>query len=148
MTYSECIDDTDYTSTSIWNNLQYISASGPSDICSPKWIRSLERKLDTFRSLQENWDSYGAHPINDGALENAKQFLNSALFSGLEKPLVAATSRGGVHVEWDNNGRALELEFISMTELHYYYADSNEEREKELHSDFEEARIAARELID
>ena len=108
MTYSECIDDTDYTSTSIWNNLQYISASGPSDICSPKWIRSLERKLDTFRSLQENWDSYGAHPINDGALENAKQFLNSALFSGLEKPLVAATSRGGVHVEWDNNGRALE----------------------------------------
>jgi len=148
MTYAGCIDGFEYTDTNgFWYNFQGSAASGNFDINSPRWIRNLESKLDTFRTLQSNWDSYGAYPIDEGALENAKQFLNSTLFASLDKPLIAPTSSGGVHVEWEGNGKALEFEFISLTELNYYYSDSTSERESELHSNFADARIAAREFI-
>lgn len=149
MTYAGCIEDFGYTDTNgFWNNFHHSSASGNFDISRPKWIRSLERTLDTFRTLQAGWDSYGGLPINEGAIEHAKQFLNNTLFSTLDKPFITPTSNGGVQVEWTRNGKDLEIAFLSLTELHYFYSDSTSERENELHSNFEEARIAAREFID
>ena len=148
MTYAGCIDNFEFTDTNgFWNTFHQSSASGDFDVNSPRWIRSLERKLNSFRALQKNWDSYGAYPIDEGALENAMQFLNSALFSGLEKPQIAPISSGGVHIEWESDGKALELEFVSLTEVHYFYSDSTGEKEGELHSNFAEARVAAREFI-
>ena len=149
MTYAEYIDNLDYADTNgFWNNFQHSSASGSVDISSPKWIKSLEQTLDNFRTLQAGWDSYGGIPVNDGAIEHAKQFLNNALFSTLDMPFVTPTSCGGVQVEWTRNNKDLEITFLSLTELHYFYSDSNKEEESELYSNFEEARIAAREFID
>jgi len=147
MTYADCSIEYNYTG-SYWNDVQYTSASGSLDISRPKWIQSVARKLETFRAYQAGWDSYGAHSIDNEALEHAKRFLNDSLFSNLDKPFITPTSNGGIQVEWNRDGKALELEFVSLTELHYFYSDSSGERESELHSNFEEARIAARDFID
>jgi len=127
-----------------------VAASGGLDINSPRWIHAFESKLDTFRSYRAGWDSYGASTISEDALESARRFLDSALFSDLEKPFVAPTSTGGIHVEWNRDGKALELEFVSLTELHYFYSDSSStvEKEEELFSDFEEARVAVRDFAE
>lgn len=53
-----------------------------------------EERIESFRKLEENWDSYHGSPIGAEAIEVAKVF--SATFSDL---FVAPTTGGGVMFE-------------------------------------------------
>lgn len=50
--------------------------------------------LDSFTELEENWDSYGAHPISPKAIAKAR-FIMETL------PWPVPTVNGGVALEWD-----------------------------------------------
>ena len=70
---------------------------------SSKVIRDmLLDALTEFAKLEDNWDSYGAIPITNGALEKAKYFL-SGLF-------VCPTSGGGISISLGDEEIFIEID--------------------------------------
>ena len=70
------------------------------------WLRPGDpNRLDEFKSLEENWDSYGAQPISPKAIDRAKDLLRVC-----SPPcFIAPLADGGVQLEWecpDANRRA------------------------------------------
>jgi len=74
-------------------------------------------KLEEFRRLPQDWDSYGAPPISDAALARARGLLTALA----DRPDLARDERarpaaavpvatGGVQIEWEGPGGDLELE--------------------------------------
>ena len=68
-------------------------------------------KLETYKSLLRNWDSYGAEPpchdCIDGAISLAKMFRNRG---DLIVPLVVPSSKGTIYFEYrDPPYREIEI---------------------------------------
>ena len=55
---------------------------------NPKWEAD-------FHSLEQGWNSHGAHPIMEPVIERAKRFL-------AKEPQMVPTALGGVLIEWDD----------------------------------------------
>jgi len=80
-------------------------------------------RLDEFEHLEEDWDSYGAPPIDKAMLEEARKVLKASRdnpelngLAGLEfYPYPSPT--GGVALEYEFQGRELRLKL---------YPDSND----------------------
>jgi hypothetical protein len=72
----------------------------------------LERQLASFRSLEENWDSYGALPIDENAIRSARALLVELAVAQLPSPYVVPTSKGGLALEWHGQARELGLEIL------------------------------------
>ena len=100
------------------------------DDSSPTGSRSPERlpksvldRLNTLAQLPQNWDSYGAPPISDSAIQEAKSVLLKACTPrGFELPLpfVSPTGEGGIGMEWKlESGKELLLEVSSNAEVSY-----------------------------
>lgn len=70
-------------------------------------------QLEGMSDLQEDWDSYGAAPIDSRALATARALLDELTYLSAPRftPFnVAPIADGGVQVEWRHlNGKALEL---------------------------------------
>ena len=54
------------------------------------WRKELIKKIESFRELGDNWDSYGCRKISEEAIEKAKYFA--------EGLFVVPTSEGGVEI--------------------------------------------------
>ena len=73
----------------------------------PAW----EQRLEQFRQLPENWDSYGAPRITDEAIEKGKSILTLMTAAGFfEEPFVAPSPSGGIQIEWCIPGGEVELQ--------------------------------------
>jgi hypothetical protein len=64
---------------------------------------SHEQMFDELRGLQPGWDSYGAPPISEAAIQSAQAFLS--------RMDITPCSDGGVQLEWHTYGFDLEVEF-------------------------------------
>lgn len=63
-----------------------------------EWARSI---VDSFRDLQEGWDSYGAMAVDPTAADLAEQLLaGMRRIRGLAMPQAAPSPDGGVSIEW------------------------------------------------
>src|SRR5437660_4615385 len=60
-------------------------------------------------TLRENWDGYGSPPIAPEAATAALSPISLGDMIGLPLPKVSPVTGGGVHLEWEKDGRALEL---------------------------------------
>lgn len=67
------------------------------------------QRLKKFAELKQNWDSYGAKPIEWSTISRAIDFFSKVLFqnileskNNLPIPFVAPLSDGGIQFEWRN----------------------------------------------
>ncbi len=56
-----------------------------------------EHRFEHIRSLKENWDSYGAGPIDKRAISAAHQIIQAMK----REPRIMPTSVGGILLSWD-----------------------------------------------
>lgn len=74
------------------------------------------KRINEFKSLPENWDSYGARRVSPEAISIVRELFrslenNGTLASQEFAPFtVAPLSDGGLQAEWRRGGRALEIE--------------------------------------
>lgn len=69
-------------------------------------------KLQGFKNLEDDWDSYGAAPPSEKAIKNAKDFLLAIERKNLHVYFVAPGRNGEVLVEFKgDHGKAAEIYF-------------------------------------
>lgn len=79
--------------------------------------------------LDENWNSYGAVPVNWECIVTAVEIVLQFFNDSTPSPSVVPTSAGGVQLEWHRGGADLEIEVPRKGELSIYFEDENGERE-------------------
>ena len=102
--------------------------SGP----PPAWFNSFLTEIGQIGELDENWDSYGAPPIDPHCAEAATNLLLSVLDSSTPKPCVVPTSRGGIQLEWHRAGVDLEVEIESPARVNVSFEDLRDGTEEEI----------------
>ena len=88
-------------------------------------IEALDKRLNELSQYGENWDGHGSATPVDGAIENARQFLQEAFRSAIRgsdnrssssewrRPHITANEDGDIVFEWWNGDRKLTLYFAS-----------------------------------
>ena len=93
------------------------------------WSTNCVNRIDRLRELRQNWDSYGANPVDPDSIEVAKQLVRQfAQVTGIDCPRVAASPAGNVALswEWDEHSRELDLEILPDGMLRYAYLDEHQ----------------------
>ncbi|MFH1112996.1 MAG: hypothetical protein V1792_03660 [Pseudomonadota bacterium] len=76
------------------------------------------RKLESFRALEADWDTYGGIPPSEETIDYGQVLLLKILRlcrrhgKALPEPLVFPGGDGAIQFEWKSDGKALELEFV------------------------------------
>jgi hypothetical protein len=81
-------------------------------IIQPTWQTSLVEKISSYRSLPQNWNSYGSPPPSPAAIQGAIWFITSMLDEKKPRPRVTPVSGGGIQFEWAFGERQIEIEFL------------------------------------
>jgi hypothetical protein len=74
-----------------------VGGSSPGPMVS--WFDEAEKRLEEFKGIHEDWDSYGGLPITPRSIESARAYL-TRLAADTPRALVIPTSQGGVTLEW------------------------------------------------
>jgi hypothetical protein len=74
--------------------------------------------------LPENWDSYGAEPVDPELIEYGLSRLNELTTSQTPLPAMVPTSHGGIQLEWHCRGIDLEIRIESLGVVHVSFEDS------------------------
>ena len=72
-------------------------------------IPVIERMAELV-ALPRGWDSRNARAVSDVALRRTIEFLLEYVADGIDSPVVVPTVRGGLQLEWHNNGVDVEVE--------------------------------------
>lgn len=73
-------------------------------------VTALIERIQSFATLEENWDSYGAKPIDQDCIEQAIEYVRCQLGLCPNLPYaVVPTNTGGVEFEW-MDGRTYRIE--------------------------------------
>lgn len=100
------------------------------------WLHDAARKLEKLLILRQNWDSYGALPINHMAVENARRLLTYlAGIQNIDAPAIGGTPDGTVGLSWDEGAWSIDAEVFPSGQIHYVYLDDrtpNNERDTTL----------------
>lgn len=102
------------------------------------WLEHVAEAFERFMMLQDNWDSYGAVPIQEECIRHAVRLLDILAPLHLPEPAVVPTSFGGVQIEWHLLGIDLEIEVLPSLRLGASFQDSNtgEEWDQDVCDDF------------
>jgi hypothetical protein len=83
-------------------------------------IELIKQKIDNFKKLEKDWNSYGAEPFSEQFLERVKEIVDNLPVSIIERgneisiadPFVVPGD-GGVQLEWQDpiTKKELEIEF-------------------------------------
>jgi hypothetical protein len=103
----------------------------------PDWFRPTLEGICALGELRQNWDSYGAKPVDPRCAESAIMLLLSIMGPNTPVPAVVPTSRGGLQLEWHTGGIDFEIEVNSPSRFHAVFEDNRtgEEWEKVVTSD-------------
>ena len=85
--------------------------------------------------LPRDWNSDNPRQIEPKSIEKILAVLLTILDSDSTPPAVVPTTRGGVQVEWHQNGIDLEIEAFNSSKLEYYFSDSNGEQDRTIEDD-------------
>ena len=93
----------------------------------PTWVRRTITKLENLPALQENWDSYGARPIDMRSIQKAHELIcELALYVGINEPAVSATPDGHVGLSWDEGSWSIDAEMLPDGRIRYVYLDERD----------------------
>src|SRR5260370_275218 len=84
---------------------------------------SVFKQFDDLKQLPEDWNGYGAQPIDPGTIEAAQSFIVDLPDDIITAPTVVPITRGRLQFEWHRGNRSLELEFETPGRIHYLKAD-------------------------
>lgn len=85
-------------------------------------------KINSFKNLETNWDTYGALPITDIVINSSLTFLNKFKII----PDIFPTGRGSIQFEFEkSNGDYLEFE-IFTDKINYYLKTNSIDIEEQL----------------
>lgn len=97
----------------------------------PAWFGPTQRSIQDLLLLPENWNSYGARPIDPDLAASAIKLLVKVAPTEAPPPIVVPTTRGGILFEWHMRDIDLEVETLAIESFHVFYADEREDREWE-----------------
>jgi hypothetical protein len=98
----------------------------------PEWLPQTEEALRKLLSLPQNWNSYGARPIQPQNVDSAVQLLHQLAGQNTPQPIVVPTVRGGVQLEWHTDGIDLEIEINEPGRFQVLYEQPSKDMELEL----------------
>jgi hypothetical protein len=109
------------------NASAFYAASVRTGVAFRTWARPTVQSLITLLQLPEDWDGYGAVPIQGQIVTKALTALLQVMDHDSPRPSAVPLSDGGIQLEWHRRGRHLELEFpANETPSFYYYEDGSE----------------------
>lgn len=102
--------------------LSYDSILIPSTLLGSKEsvMQKLRRELESYKSLKEGWDGYGAEPANPRSMMDARVFLSS-LPERYDVPAPMLASDGEVSLFWETAQGYLEASFPGDGTYHYIF---------------------------
>lgn len=74
------------------------------------WLSKTVDEISSLASLRNNWDSYGAVPVERAAVAAARGIIGALGDVTFPIPKIAASPNGGVLFHWRLNSRDLEVE--------------------------------------
>lgn len=83
----------------------------------------IERVIE-LAELPGGWNSYDANPVSATALRRTLEFLLEHVTPGVDHPSVVPTVRGGLQLEWHNNGLDVEVEIASDKLVSFFVEDT------------------------
>lgn len=98
-------------------------------IIQPTWQTSVAEKISSYRSLPQNWNSYGSPPPSAMARQKAILFITTLLDEKQPRPRVTPVSGGGIQFEWSFGDRQVEIEFLHDGTIEYLLADTKTDDE-------------------
>ena len=93
-----------------------------------EWLPTTLEKIEALLDLQQDWDSYGATPLDSATIDKASQcacFL--AHFVGISAPVVGAAPDGKAGFSWDSGAWSLDVDISPTGRIHYVYIDQRDE---------------------
>lgn len=93
-------------------------------IIQPTWQTSVVEKISSYRSLPQNWNSYGSPPPSAIARQKAILFITALLDEKQPRPRVTPVSGGGIQFEWSYGEREVEIEFLHDGTIEYVLTDA------------------------
>ncbi len=89
----------------------------------PRRLMPVIERIVSFGSLQPNWDSYRARPVDPLCAVAAITFVLNNVREPSSLPSAVPTNRGGIQLEWHTNGVDLEIEFSSPSRIRVSFDD-------------------------
>jgi len=88
------------------------------------WWSGVREKIEGLLSLNENWDSYGAKPVEPTAVHQAlKVALDLSQIVGVDAPTVTATGDGHVGFCWDSGTWSVDASIDPSGLINYVLLD-------------------------
>src|ERR1700733_1648912 len=91
--------------------------------CIPQWAIPAVESAIQLLALPQNWDSYGALPIESSAIERGIELLGEIMSANSLAPTFVPTTSGGCQLEWHTHSRDLEIEISADAEFASVYFD-------------------------
>lgn len=91
------------------------------DTSLPAWVEPTISAFIGIQNLGENWNSYGAKPINNDLIRQSLSVLQFIMQANSPAPSVVPMGDGGLQVEWHRRQQDLEIVFPSDEVPQFYY---------------------------
>jgi hypothetical protein len=79
-------------------------------------------RIRSLASLESNWDSYGAVPLQRGAVLHAVRLVAAILQNeDVPLPAIVPTSQGGLQLEWHRGRATLEMEVLPNRTVEVFF---------------------------
>lgn len=79
----------------------------------PVWLDPVMQQLRMLIALQQDWDSYGAPPLDPHVLRSAVRLLMRSMREETPAPFLVPLSTGGLQLEWHQGGFDIEVEVLA-----------------------------------
>ena len=87
-------------------------------------LRPVIERVAELVALPGGWNSYDASPVSATAMHRTLEFLLEHVTPGVDRPDVVPTVRGGLQLEWHNNGLDVEVEIASDGPVSLFMEDT------------------------
>ena len=95
------------------------------------WKSAAESTLTQLSLLRQNWDQYGAPPIDAAVIDAAKMLVLALPDVLAAPPRIVPMSSGNLQFEWHRGRRVLEMEFENLQMIRYLKWDAEKGVEEE-----------------
>ena len=80
---------------------------------------NLAERFRQIAGLAENWNGYGAPPIDPGCILDAVRIVKLGLAMGLHAPGIAPGGDAGIGIEWETGRWELSIDLVPGGETTY-----------------------------
>jgi hypothetical protein len=98
----------------------------------PPQLHDVLSKISELGGLEEDWDSYGARPVQRERAVTAVRFLLSLVDRDTPMPTIVPTNRGGIQLEWHRTGADLEIQIEAPGRMEVFFEDEQADHPTEL----------------